>query len=1404
MVLENKNPRYAPDLIVRIGFLYFYAKCINLKLNRFFIKTNFYDFTKNYKMKNILTLRNLLFSLVFIFTITYSSLEAQVFNRIESVAGLSILEENNGVAIADYNKDGYLDIFVVAAGKDENGVAKSHSRLFKNNNNGTFTDTTEASGLLLDLFPLEKDGTTYDKIFEGVKHGAFWGDYDNDGYPDLFMTNVYQIYLFHNEGNGTFKDVTGQAGLTKDSSCINTCATWFDYNKDGYLDLYISDWKSCDSNSFYTNNGDGTFTNQIDLFGNTEHKNSLMSIPFDFNNDGWLDLYLANDVINKTNDLFINQKGTGFTEESNKYGLDHARNDMGIAFGDYNNDGFFDMYITDVLLNPLLTNKGDNTFIDLAEAQGVKSGGWSWDAVFRDFDLDGDEDLLVLNGFEYKGHSSEKNLYFQNLHANGNAKFIDKSGSSNLGDLTISVGAGVFDFDNDGDLDIFVTNSDRPSYFYENKTTDFTYKSQNLHWLKVSLEGTVSNRDAVGTKLTLKTNKSTLVRYYTGKGFLSQNSLPVHFGLADATQILELKITWPSGQIETYNNLPLDKTIKFKEGTNYTISDLQPSIKIYGCTDPNSCSYNANATISSGDCVYLETKSSIYGSSNALQSSIESYSYPPATGNTVTWNVQGGDIIEGKNTNTIKVKWATGTEGRVTIIEQNNFCASQNLDLVVTLRSETDPSPNTNKKSVARLWNEALLDAIRKDYARPTVHARNLFHTSIAMYDAWAVYSKQAKPYLLGNDLHGFVSGFDGFKTTENLDEARDKTISYAAYRLLKYRFRDSPNFDETMSRFDDLMNELGYNTSETAVDYSTGNPIALGNFIAQTVIDYGHTDGSNEANKYGNKYYEPVNPPLLLNNPDENIGSIIDCNRWQPLSFDTFIDQSGNLIEGSTPPFLGPEWGNVKPFNLTEAEKTVYERSGNQYIVYDDPGSPPHLDLLKSTPSSDAYNWTFSLVSIWSSHHDPYDNVMWDISPKSIGNIDFELLPKAYKNHSDLYKVENGGDIGQGRSINPYTKAPYQEQIVPRGDYTRVLAEFWADGPDSETPPGHWFTILNYVSDHELFDKKFNGQGERLSNLEWDVKSYFILGGAMHDCAVAAWGIKGWYDFIRPISAIRFMAEKGQSTDSSKENYDVAGIPLKDGYIETVEQGDPLSGDFNEHVGKIKVYAWKGHDYIKDANTDEAGVGWILAENWWPYQRPSFVTPPFAGYISGHSTYSRAAAEVMTLITGSEYFPGGMGEFIAKKNEFLVFEKGPSVDVTLQWATYRDASDQCSLSRIWGGIHPPADDIPGRLIGERIGKSDFYFGKEYFEGKINIINKDYLVFPNPVSVSFGAMSVANTEATDTFVLFDINGRHIKLVENQYTKALKTTVLKIPSTIAPGIYILKINSSTRKIVIANQ
>jgi hypothetical protein len=615
--------------------------------------------------------------------------------------------------------------------------------------------------------------------------------------------------------------------------------------------------------------------------------------------------------------------------------------------------------------------------------------------------------------------------------------------------------------------------------------------------------------------------------------------------------------------------------------------------------------------------------------------------------------------------------------------------------------------------SVARQWNEVLLEGVRNDLARPTVHARNLFHTSVVMYDAWAAYDSIAEPFLLGKRVEGFRCPFSGISKPPDIEAARAEALSYAAYRLLRHRFADSPGAGHSLQLMDDLLADLGYDAAVRSVDYASGSPAALGNYLAQCMIDFGLQDGANEAGGYEYVHYEPLNPPLapdLPGNPD-----IADPNRWQPLTFGVFIDQSGNVFPGQTPKFVGPEWGSVVPFSLTARDRTIYQRDGGEYWVYHDPGPPPYLDPVDGGGLSGEYQWGFELVALWSAHLDPDDGVLWDISPAAIGNI--REFPRSIGEYRSFYDSLDGGDPGTGHHLNPHTNAPYEPQIVPRGDYTRVLAEFWADGPDSETPPGHWFTILNYVSDHPLHDKRFKGEGAPLDDLEWDVKAYFALGGAMHDAAVTAWGIKGWYDYVRPISAIRYMAARGQSSDPAEPNYSPAGIRLVDGLIEVVERDDPLSGLGFRNAGKIKLYGWLGPDFINDPETDAAGTGWQLAENWWPYQRPTFVTPPFAGYISGHSTYSRAAAEVLTLLTGDAFFPGGMGEFHAPKNEFLVFEDGPSVDLTLQWATYRDASDQTSLSRIWGGIHPPADDIPGRLIGEKIGPAAFHLAETYFEG---------------------------------------------------------------------------------------
>ncbi len=557
-------------------------------------------------------------------------------------------------------------------------------------------------------------------------------------------------------------------------------------------------------------------------------------------------------------------------------------------------------------------------------------------------------------------------------------------------------------------------------------------------------------------------------------------------------------------------------------------------------------------------------------------------------------------------------------------------------------------------------------------------------------------------------------------------------------------------------------MVELGYDTAYTSVDYASGEPAALGNYIALSYMELGVVDYSNEDIDYAydEAFYYPLNDPLALElagNP-----GLMDLNHWQPLAIDGHPARK----------FLSPQWGHVTPFSMREEDLTIRTKNGYEYWLYHDPGMPPLIDTVDGQGLDDFYKWNFALVAVWSGHLDPADPVMVDISPASVGNI--PALPENEEEYRSFYDFFEGGVPDEGYDLNPATGLPYEAHLVPRGDFARVLAEFWADGPDSETPPGHWFTILNYVNDYPGFEKRFGGEGAVLDDLEWDVKAYLVMGGAMHDVAVAVWGVKSYYDYIRPISAIRGMASFGQSSDSTKMSYHPAGIPLVEGHIEIVEVGDALAGESDEHVGKIKIYAWRGPDHIGDPETSHAGVGWILAENWWPYQLPSFITPPFAGYVSGHSTFSRAAAEVMTLLTGDEYFPGGMGVFDAPKDAYLLFENGPSTHVELQWAKYRDASDQASLSRLWGGIHPPIDDVPGRKMGMMIGPQAFHHATTYFQGAVTGVDKpvsrlDELTvmqnYPNPVSEYTVFKFSVRERSRYAIQVYDMNGKLVHMID---------------------------------------
>ncbi len=585
-------------------------------------------------------------------------------------------------------------------------------------------------------------------------------------------------------------------------------------------------------------------------------------------------------------------------------------------------------------------------------------------------------------------------------------------------------------------------------------------------------------------------------------------------------------------------------------------------------------------------------------------------------------------------------------------------------------------------------WNNMLLEAIRNDLARPNVHARNLHHFSTGQYVLQLL--TEGRNGLLVDDgvawpeVPGAIAQW-----TSGTAEYGDMMAAFA-FQFISLRYANAPGWDETLASME--VEFLAATGAPLASLLGDSDAAVFGFDLANSINANYLNDGANQANDYANTCYVPVNAPLDVTEAGSCNFTLNAPNRWQPLSFGgSFVDQAGNETFQDVVPFSGANWGNVTPFALQASDADYLNRDGCTYPVYFNPGPP---SLLGEADES-LYNWQtgFALVARWQTQLDVSDSAMVDISPRSIGNLNAD---PAWPDH--LYLQFEGGDIGPGHAFNPVTGAPYAPEMVLRGDFTRVLAEFWADGPDSETPPGHWFTLLNDATAHPDFDWRWNGQGAPLEPSAWLARAYRLLGGAMHDAAIAAWSAKGYYDFVRPISAIRYMLSKGQSSDPTLSNYDPEGVPLIENVFEIVEAGDPILGDAPQALGAVKVHQW-----VPDPATGASSFEWRVGCSWWPYQRPTFVTPPFAGYVSGHSTFSRAAAEVLTHATGSRYFPGGLGTYEVEADAFLAFETGPTASFTLQWATYRDAADQCALSRIWGGIHPPMDDIRGRVIGSQV-----------------------------------------------------------------------------------------------------
>jgi hypothetical protein len=565
-----------------------------------------------------------------------------------------------------------------------------------------------------------------------------------------------------------------------------------------------------------------------------------------------------------------------------------------------------------------------------------------------------------------------------------------------------------------------------------------------------------------------------------------------------------------------------------------------------------------------------------------------------------------------------------------------------------------------NGWSIARLFNEQALDAIRRDFPAPTTHARNLYHLSAAMWDAWAAYEPDATGVF-----------FEPERTHLDDGLARDDTIAYAAFRILRSRYeRAAFGSKKTLAALNTTMRSL---CLDPAIVDSTGvSPAALGNRIAQQILDATVDDGSNERGDYA-AVYSAKNPTLVI---AQSGTELLDPDHWQPLEFDRAFSQHGQPLPSPIQSYVGPQWGSVTPFAL---------ETGTEGLPID-PGPPP---LFTDPETRSEYVTQAIEVIDYSSRLDPNSGVDVDISPGTLGDNTL------------------GTNNGAGHTLNPTSGEPYAPNVVAEGDFGRTVAEFWADGPKSETPPGHWNTIANAASDDPSSNHHIAGTRETKDRLEWDVSLYLALNGALHDAAIAAWGAKAYYDSVRPISTIRWLSGNGQSTDPTLRSYSPNGITLVDGLVEVIDETSSAPGgrheDLRDHVGEIAVLAWQAHAPGLPETT--AGVGWIRGVDWLPYQSDTFVTPAFPGYVSGHSAFSRAAAEVLAAITADPYFPSGLSSWDIE-NGSLKFEQGPSDDIVLQWATYFDAADQAGASRLYGGIHITADDLLGRELGAEVGRA--------------------------------------------------------------------------------------------------